>query len=809
MKPIDLAPAQWIWWPSQRTLPNSFVLFRREIEIDGPIVRALGHISADSRYLLRINGARVQWGPAPCDPRHAEADPFDALPCLQNGKNVLSAEVLHYGQGDGTWAGGKPGFLLRLDIETAAGVQTVVSDENWLCLLDRAHRPGQHKRWFLRALQEEFDARLHPHGWPNVDFAPDKKWLPAMVVAPRADKPALCGPYDGNDLGDGAAPADCSLSERAIPMLRESWLPTKTLAQQGRVRWKRDPADWFESRTPDSFEIESADVARQEDGQWIVDSTDDANGVFLTFEWDEQIVGWPGFEIEAPAGTVVEMMTQESHAVNGPLWLDTHTFSWSRFICREGKNRFESFDFESLRWLQLHVRSSHGAVTIGEVGVRRREFPRPHEPRFRCDEPDLQRLFDAALNTLKNSAQETCVDGMGRERQQYSGDGSHQLRAVRLAWGETQLPARFLKTWSLGQTHDGFFLDCWPGFDRMARLMQRQINTTIWGPLLDHGVGFGFDCWHHFWESGETEAVREVWPCLHRFAQYLLDLRDSNGLLPVENLGVPSVWIDHDAYQQQRHKTCAFNLYAAAMLEHAFAPLSRVLGEDESAQWARNAASELRAATVSLFWCAQSQLFVANLPWDEAERRLCDRSLATALLYDQCPDGQTANVAQTLAEAPDEMGFSYPCNAGWRHHALAKMGRVDVVLSDWRERWATMASVRENNTIQETWLAAPDSRSQWSHCAVIPLNVAISDIAGIRPLAPGFERIQIAPQLGDLNELELTAHTPRGPIFFAARRADGGHRVEVDLPCAAQLQLPNGESGGELPVGKSRFTLEL
>ena len=40
-----------------------------------------------------------------------------------------------------------------------------------------------------------------------------------------------------------------------------------------------------------------------------------------------------------------------------------------------------------------------------------------------------------------------------------------------------------------------------------------------------------------------------------------------NGLLPVENLGIPSVWIDHTAYQRQRHKQCVFNLYAAAMLQ--------------------------------------------------------------------------------------------------------------------------------------------------------------------------------------------------------------------------------------------------
>jgi hypothetical protein len=33
---VSLHPARWIWLPSQRTLPNTFVLFRKEIDLDSP-----------------------------------------------------------------------------------------------------------------------------------------------------------------------------------------------------------------------------------------------------------------------------------------------------------------------------------------------------------------------------------------------------------------------------------------------------------------------------------------------------------------------------------------------------------------------------------------------------------------------------------------------------------------------------------------------------------------------------------------------------------------------------------------------------
>ena len=44
-------------------------------------------------------------------------------------------------------------------------------------------RPAQPKRWFLRALQEEFDARQHPYGWDTPEFTPHDDWVSAMLLA--------------------------------------------------------------------------------------------------------------------------------------------------------------------------------------------------------------------------------------------------------------------------------------------------------------------------------------------------------------------------------------------------------------------------------------------------------------------------------------------------------------------------------------------------------------------------------------------------------------------------------------------------
>jgi len=206
--PADLSPAKWIWLPVERTLPNTFALFRKTITLGAVPKSARGWITADSRYRLTVNGKYVQWGIAPSDPRTPDVDAVDLAPYLQQGENVIGIEVLYFGHGDGTWADGRPGLLAHFVLEDSTGSKTrILTDKSWQALLDRAHPPGHYKRWFLRALQEEFDSRLRPDGWDTPGFQPDVLWTPAAELAADADKPTVTGKRVGVEGGQAAGPA--------------------------------------------------------------------------------------------------------------------------------------------------------------------------------------------------------------------------------------------------------------------------------------------------------------------------------------------------------------------------------------------------------------------------------------------------------------------------------------------------------------------------------------------------------------------------------------------------------------------------
>jgi hypothetical protein len=804
---LDLAPARWIWLPSQRTLANTVVRFRRHLQLGGQPLTARGWILADSRYRLFVNGQRVQWGPAPADPRWPEADPLALEAFLRVGDNLLAVEVLFFGSGDGTWPAGKPGLLLRLDLHCSDGTRrTLVSDGDWECALDHAHRPGGHRRWYLRALQEECDLRLADPHWliggvgtrARQGPSPDRDgWLPAMELQGAPQRPSIATRYaDYSWDVQVADPAATAILARQVPLLTESLVPARCV-EAAPVQWRLPPADWFALRIPGAFTVGAPWSPRADaDGTVPLQPPGENAGVLATFALPVQMVGWPVVEMEAAEGTVVELIVAEAHdPANGP-WLDRGFFSWSRFVCAEGLNRLEPFDYESCRWLQLHIHAARGPVRIRSVALRRRSYPWPQRAQVHAAEPALDRLFAAEVNTVANSCQETVVDGMARERQQYSGDCGYQLRVVRWLHGDQALSRRFLRTFSDGLTVEGYFLDTWPAFDRLQRVAYKQVGLAHWGPILDHGLAFLFDCWHTYWETGDLTAVEPAFPRLLRFADYLMAVPRQDGLLPVSDLGLPVVWLDHDAFLQQRHKQCPYNLYVAAAMAHALVPLARAYGEAQRATELAAFAQDVLRATVARFWDEREACFVDNLPWQAAgdPPRYSDYTLGLAVLYDLCPGGETARAIALLRQMPPAVGRSYPANAAWRYRALARAGAVAPIVAELRGVWAQMPSVRDNCTVQEKWHARPDSTDLFSHSAVAPLLVLFAGILGLRALEPGYARFSLTPQLDTVDGLDVEAHLPQGVLAFRSAAAAGTHRVQLHTPARGQgeLRLPPG-----------------
>lgn len=90
----------------------------------------------------------------------------------------------------------------------------------------------------------------------------------------------------------------------------------------------------------------------------------------------------------------------------------------------------------------------------------------------------------------------------------------------------------------------------------------------------------------------------------------------------------------------------------------------------------------------------------------------------------------------------------------------------------------------------EAWDQSLKPNQDWNHAwGAAPANILPRYVLGVRPLEPGYGRVLIDPQLGDLTEARGVVPTIRGPIHVRAwRDENGGLRCAAHAPANIGLE---------------------
>jgi hypothetical protein len=112
--------------------------FRRVFDIEDVPPRVPLRLSADSRYVLWVNGAEVGRGPIRSQPRRLRYDEYDIAAYLRPGRNVVAVLVTYYGHANSFWqpaaSSGLMGRDAQLVVEARVGEEWLVTDERWRVL---------------------------------------------------------------------------------------------------------------------------------------------------------------------------------------------------------------------------------------------------------------------------------------------------------------------------------------------------------------------------------------------------------------------------------------------------------------------------------------------------------------------------------------------------------------------------------------------------------------------------------------------------------------------------------------------------
>jgi alpha-L-rhamnosidase len=105
--------------------------------------------------------------------------------------------------------------------------------------------------------------------------------------------------------------------------------------------------------------------------------------------------------------------------------------------------------------------------------------------------------------------------------------------------------------------------------------------------------------------------------------------------------------------------------------------------------------------------------------------------------------------------------------------------------------WYNMIRVGSTITL-EAWDNKFKPNQDWNHAwGAAPANIIPRKLMGIEPIAPGFAEVAIMPQTGDLEEVEISTPTIRGPIVLRIENRKT-YTLSVKLPAnmRGQVYLP-------------------
>jgi len=123
---------------------------------------------------------------------------------------------------------------------------------------------------------------------------------------------------------------------------------------------------------------------------------------------------------------------------------------------------------------------------------------------------------------------------------------------------------------------------------------------------------------------------------------------------------------------------------------------------------------------------------------------------------------------------------------------LFREGRAPEALGAIRRGWTVMLDGGAT-----TWWEHWHPRASWCHAwSGAPTALLPAWTVGVRPLAPGFANVLIAPTLCGLEQAAATVPTPRGLVAVSVRREGdtGALTLEASVPkgATATIALPVG-----------------
>ena len=601
--------------------PASACCLRRGFDLVAVPERAPARVTADSRYVLFVNGSEAARGPVRANPRRLRYDSVDLAPLLRPGRNVVAALVRFFGTANPWWMPVPPALQLGAGaflFEAELGAEILVSDGRWKALPGAGL--GELAGEGIGALPVEIcDAAARPGGWAEPGFD-DDAWSPAHELS--AASIGFTGRHEPPSHPYGP------LLPRPIPLLGCVPREPRAVRSAGAV-----PAADETRTSPVDQALADLAAAAEPREVGLPLSLPEARGAahVVCVDFGEVVAGTVVLELDAPAGTRVDAVATEFADPAGRPRPDGER-GGLRYLARGAADHFESFSPHGLRHLALSIRAP-GPVTLRRALVNERLQPRASGPFFECSDPLLNRIWAVGRRTVDLCSQDAYLDCPTREQRAWTGDFVvHQM--VDFASHPDWSLARWNVELAASPRPDGML--------PMAAGGDIEHGDVAFIP--DWALHWVRSLWNLWRYTGDREAVARLLPVAEGVLRWFEPFRAEDGLASHVTGWVIVDW----ASVSVAGKSSVLNALWARGLRD-FAEMAEWLGDAGRARWARDRHSEVSRA-FELFWDPERALYVDAAEGGAPGRPASQHAQAAPLAAGLVPAERIARVADAMLD---------------------------------------------------------------------------------------------------------------------------------------------------------------
>jgi alpha-L-rhamnosidase len=745
----SLVAARWpAYWIADSKSPSPGVgvfYFRRELELAKVPAHFWVHVSADNRFILRVNGKYVAEGPARGDLFHWRFETIDLAPTMMPGKNIVSAVVWNFGElSPVAQMSSRTGFLVQGDTDAEKILNT---GRDWQVREEQGRSALGHsgvRGYYAAGPAERIDGRLLDWIW-DQSGSDSAGW----------DAPRLLGHAATREARD--APNSWELVQDPLPAMErrqaEAGSVVRVEGMQSLPAFPSTPLT-----IPANSHVTLLLDHRVLQTAYPVLTVSGGKDAEINLTYSEAL-----YDAQGKKGNRNEIAGRHIEGIT------------DKFIADSGNNRsYEPLWWRTWRYLQIEVTTKDQPLQLDSMRAWFTAFPFEAKAKIDADIPQLDRLWQTGWRTARLGAHETYMDAPYWEQLQYVGDTRIQALISYVVAGDPRLARQAIMNIDDSRTPEGITESRYPsGLPQFIPPF-----SLLWVNML-----------HDYWMYvDDPPFVKETLPHTRTVIDWYASHIRPDGLLAKMNWWQFGDWTASYDYGVPPQDPDGGSTFLTLQFIGALRDAAELEGQYGSQERVRDYHAIIQKASEALIrqnWDSQHGLF-ADTP---AKNSWSQDANILAVISDIIPrDQQQQILKRLLGSKPDESaivdGISIPPMSEPSYYfrfylsrALEHAGLGDLYLKQ-LQPWYNML-----NLGLSTWAEKPEPTRSDSHAwSASPNYDLLTIVAGIRPMSPGFRKVRIEPHLDGLHHLDASMPSPHGVIQVAFTSEAGHWNANVTLP---------------------------